>query len=861
MDPEVSDYASKVKPLALDCNHFTFRGNDHPFCISCELWRGLGNQPAGMPCIADRCSYCECWHPEIVAKYVALIKAKVMNPSKSPVGRAFLRDLRLPAPVPVLRIFDLSVEPWPVEDIPSTPSPSKSKRRKADEREGESQSSVSPAASAKKSKLSLSEYSLPCAQKSPGQNPQSQSRGSPPPQTHNSGVESEALGLRGASSSHMNTRAGQGSVSGVGPGVDQSDSRQAARGVLTKADLSRGLAPNEIWDSRGQVIPRGRGRGDYSYLRDSRASVGFEQSQARMMTRDRDSRDRARESCYYEDSYAPSNRDYEEDRYLEHLQRSPPVRYPLRPAHRAVLRDPEYYDRYEDSRGFRDPRGVVEPRSYHDARSLHYDEVAREERYDEVARDERYPRGPRGDVQPASAFRAPLPRSQFPESQAVEEPVASVPRHSQESSVRDSGVSTSGEDPRLGEEGVGNPSFDQFLKFQDWVRSSNQSVGTESRSSTPFSNQGEDDTAKRTDTWKGFVEVVEDFVPSLPEVQSTPIRQYRTVGNEEDQEAEEYQLPLHPNILAACHNCSDSILHPVSEGSTDAPVMKEGTFFKTQRKFTHKFLNPKGNRSFAYPAIRNAPDTLQRLTGSKASQSVKSSTFSEKELENQEVDLRESLICWSHIKYGMEALQSAVLSSDLDIDALATLICNVERQQKSLATMLEDRLVVSLQNTVLRRRDLFLAAPAANYLPTETKLQIRASPLAGRLLMDIPDELIRAESEDRSKRILNEHLVSASRPKEVTVKIAGLEGVKSAHATVSTDKPVPTTSQTSAATTASSQVYKSRRGRGGARGRGFRGANSSGTSAAPATSAAYRPPYRAQSGSSYRGRGRRGGRR
>jgi len=87
---------------------------------------------------------------------------------------------------------------------------------------------------------------------------------------------------------------------------------------------------------------------------------------------------------------------------------------------------------------------------------------------------------------------------------------------------------------------------------------------------------------------------------------------------------------------------------------------------------------------------------------------TKTCTIGDKDLLQQEQELRETLCCWSVSRWGNSAAR-ALLEQDLSLEELKGCLRTILDEQDNLSPVIEDRLTTTLTNTVLRRRDIILA--------------------------------------------------------------------------------------------------------------------------------------------------------
>jgi len=276
-----------------------------------------------------------------------------------------------------------------------------------------------------------------------------------------------------------------------------------------------------------------------------------------------------------------------------------------------------------------------------------------------------------------------------------------------------------------------------------------------------ISPSSEEDTSppSYTKIWKEFRSNIYLLHPDLPEPEAQRIP-LRTAGGPAEFISESVKLPLFPATASTLEACEDAILSNMSRSGSVAEPLVVGSFLKPQRSFSTKLWDPAGLSSFTTPLRRN--HTLPRELFSQSSMS-KSSTVSDKDLQQQEQELREVLASWSALRWSFSGL-SQLLDSDLDKDQAYVILRSLVQEQEVLAPVVEDRLTTMLTNTILRRRDMLLASSAGKQLQEENLVELRASPLEGPDLLNFPPELVSEERELKSSRALIAALKSSSRP-------------------------------------------------------------------------------------------------
>jgi len=204
--------------------------------------------------------------------------------------------------------------------------------------------------------------------------------------------------------------------------------------------------------------------------------------------------------------------------------------------------------------------------------------------------------------------------------------------------------------------------------------------------------------------WREFRDNVYLLHPDLPEpeAQRVPLR---TAGGPAEFVSESLKLPLFPATASTLEACEEAILNPISKSGTVAEPLVVGSFLKAQRSFSTKHWDPAGLNSFSTPLRRNHTLPKELFTQSSLN---KYSNVTDKDLQQQEQDLREVLASWSALRWSFSGL-SQLLDSDLDKDRAYAILRSLVSEQEVLAPVIEDRLTTMLTNTILRRRDMLLS--------------------------------------------------------------------------------------------------------------------------------------------------------
>jgi len=266
-----------------------------------------------------------------------------------------------------------------------------------------------------------------------------------------------------------------------------------------------------------------------------------------------------------------------------------------------------------------------------------------------------------------------------------------------------------------------------------------------------ISTSSEEDTStpSASKLWKAFRQSIYLLHPDLPEPEGQRIPM-RTKGGPAEFIAESLKLPLYPATASTLEACEEAIATPVSKTGSISDPLTVGNFLKPQRTFLHKLWEPAETVGFTTPLRKNhsLPKELFNL------QSLEKSTkVTDKDLAQQEQEVRETLAAWSVLRWSFSGL-SQLIDSDMTKEQVFAVIKSLVEEQESLAPVIEDRLSTMLTNTALRRRDILLSSSSAKHLQDENLVELRASPLDGPELLSFPQDLVSEERELKSSRAL-----------------------------------------------------------------------------------------------------------
>ena len=119
------DYSHSTKPWARSCGHFIHVWDNHPYCISCQLWAEGGGQKGYLPCIRDQCADCQYWSEVLRSDYRLAILKRIKSPLAFGPGKKYVENCGFAAPKEILEVFGLPITPFRVSSrVLSSPSSS-----------------------------------------------------------------------------------------------------------------------------------------------------------------------------------------------------------------------------------------------------------------------------------------------------------------------------------------------------------------------------------------------------------------------------------------------------------------------------------------------------------------------------------------------------------------------------------------------------------------------------------------------------------------------------------------------------------------------------------------------------------------
>ncbi len=101
-------YTAGPKPLARKCKHFSFPWNNHGYCISCEVWEGMG-EDQGLPCLEPGrlCRWCTFWSADLRSQYRDEVSKRLEDPYAYGSGRRYVYLYRVNGPLEICRSLGL----------------------------------------------------------------------------------------------------------------------------------------------------------------------------------------------------------------------------------------------------------------------------------------------------------------------------------------------------------------------------------------------------------------------------------------------------------------------------------------------------------------------------------------------------------------------------------------------------------------------------------------------------------------------------------------------------------------------------------------------------------------------------------
>ena len=269
---------------------------------------------------------------------------------------------------------------------------------------------------------------------------------------------------------------------------------------------------------------------------------------------------------------------------------------------------------------------------------------------------------------------------------------------------------------------------------------------------TASSSSG-DDQVTRAQLWKDFREVVAKHNESVPDpTPAASTSAIRASSLKNPLVMENFRLPIHPGTKKHLDFFQEEVKQPKDpKVGHPLPPLSVGKFLTPSEQFRSKYLEALDLVGFSKPLKENF-DTPADLI--QPSTKVSSVTLTEKDLKAQEADTRETMLIWSAIRWSHDSLAKLIEDEETTPDEKWTQTQTLLKQQRELEPLMEEKLVHSLGNTTLRRRDMVLSALPAGSLTQENLLTLRASSLTEPFIFQYPKDLVTEERELFGNRAL-----------------------------------------------------------------------------------------------------------
>ena len=743
----------REKPRARVCGHWTHYWDNHPYCLSCSVWHGKG-QWRGFPCVdsSDLCYYCTYWSEEIRSKYLDAIQFRLSQPKESSAGRKFLKQHGVNAPLELLSFLGLepmyskhnSKELLGVEAArahhtsgpTSQPGQARSDFQSlphCPEAEGTSSSVVPPdprsfptpassqagrgAKKHKKHKKPSVKAGVPQIGKPSdpaevtifcGPSDSKGSKQDTGTQFLRSSEGTEAQDFRSPEGTEAQVlRSSEGTEAQVfrSPEGTEAQSFRTPKStslVLNSSTPRQGPGPGPSQEGSGMVLSRSQDQRTWT----SRILDNSTLSHSQGVEMDRSSLQDLSRSQVSADGFVRI------DKIVSFKKGSPSKHKSSKKKSEKVTLSKQKPSMGDLASNVRDSEG--EP------------SVLPEADTEEPAR-----------VFVSQSMKAPdkLPKRRH-RSPSASESESDIPfvQPKKKKKKRSKGLEDSDSDS------------------ETWViHKSDLPLLWEKLVSANALSTEEDVSKNLFSLWKVFRERVVETHPEIPSPQK-PKSFLRTSGGPTETPFESHKLPLFPTIVSALQACEDSILEPTNKSGTQQDPLGVGSYLKTQRQFSHKFMDIEGDNKLAQPLRRNTawPKDILQVDPNK----TKVASVSEVDLKQQEADTRELLSAWSALRWSFSAANIFLDDPSLSAEELREKLKTLSRLQESLAPLMEDRITTSLTNTILRRRDIILSSYQAKFLHDENLMDIRGSPLLGSELLEFPPEIVHEERESRLQREL-----------------------------------------------------------------------------------------------------------
>jgi len=289
------------------------------------------------------------------------------------------------------------------------------------------------------------------------------------------------------------------------------------------------------------------------------------------------------------------------------------------------------------------------------------------------------------------------------------------------------------------------------------------------------SEAGEGDADRdvsKKELWSSLIIALRELFPDLPQSQTQAIKtRVRTTACFKVKE--DLTLPIHEDSAHALHSCSDSVLHPGVESrakKVSAPLQPLA-YLKSQLAPSWDYMALGDLPVFHVPAKEDSYRDLAADLDKPRSDL----TLSADSLMSDERLARESMVLLSHLRWTRDGLEKAQLSSEsYSKEELEEVLSTLLRSQQLLLEFLEDRVVTSFANSVLRRRDLVLLARGARFLRKDLANSLRGSDFTSEVVLPIPQEVLDRQAKEEEKRMYKSLLRQVSLPTKVQLDLPSL---------------------------------------------------------------------------------------
>jgi len=251
------------------------------------------------------------------------------------------------------------------------------------------------------------------------------------------------------------------------------------------------------------------------------------------------------------------------------------------------------------------------------------------------------------------------------------------------------------------------------------------------------------------DLWSNMVKLVKEFVPSVPEVRTSPLNKRRT-SSLVDREESMDSLPLHPDIISSLDSCMKEVL----DGNERGESLSIGKFLKADRFFPKRVWSPSDKPRWYLPSVRVNKSLEELIPGiHDTSCPVKDGDWA-----LMEAKLRELLIALSQLKWVLEAHSAFVdtVIPEASPDGVWRITDTFNLSLDYILTLMLDNLSTQLSNIVLRRRDLVLNQ-ATNLRP-QVVSELRGQSILQTELLQVDRETCERQAAQLERQVMVQSL-------------------------------------------------------------------------------------------------------